>query len=286
MKYIFFGSPRFAKIVLEKLIAAGLPPMALVCNPDRPVGRKHVITPPETKILAMSSELRAGGTDIKILQPEKLSALSSELAALSPDFFVVAAYAKIIPQSILDIPRLGTIGVHPSLLPKYRGASPIQSALLHGERDTGVTLYKLGAGVDDGPVLGSRTLEIGGIDTYEVLERKLAELGGTMLADMIPQFMRGEVHAIPQDDAKATFTKKFETQDGFVADADVGEALCGGSHLVQTIHNKIRALGAEPGVWTIKNNKRLKLLESEIRDGKLVLRKIQWEGKKPETLQD
>jgi methionyl-tRNA formyltransferase len=139
MRYVFFGTPRFAEIVLRKLLDAGMPPVALVCNPDRPVGRKKIVTSPPTKTLATNNR-----TPIEILQPEKLDeAFMEQLQTLRPDFFVVAAYAKIIPKAVLAIPRLGTLGVHPSLLPKYRGASPIQSVILNGERETGVTIYAM-----------------------------------------------------------------------------------------------------------------------------------------------
>src|SRR6266481_8138985 len=151
MKYVFFGTPEFAAIVLDELIAAGFLPDAIICNPDRPAGRKKVITPPPVKKLIAERGLES---QTKILQPEKPTPeLFKEFDDI--DFFVVAAYAKIIPQSILDIPRLGAIGVHPSLLPKYRGSSPIQSAILAGEMETGVTLYMLDHKMDHGPMLAA-----------------------------------------------------------------------------------------------------------------------------------
>src|SRR3989344_5918744 len=139
MKFVFFGSPEFAAIVLEKLIKAGFMPAAVVCAPDAPAGRKKIPTPPPAKVRIMNYEERIKNK-IQILQPETLSIIHDSLFVIQPDFFIVAAYAKIIPKEILDIPRLGTIGVHPSLLPKYRGASPIQSAILNDEAETGTTL--------------------------------------------------------------------------------------------------------------------------------------------------
>jgi methionyl-tRNA formyltransferase len=280
MKYVFFGSPRFARIVLETLLDSGFPPAALVTNPDKPAGRKHILTPPETKQL-----LSERFPETVIFQPEKLREIRENLVALNPDFFVVAAYAKIIPQSILDIPRLGTIGVHPSLLPRYRGASPIQSALLHGETSSGVTLYLLGAGVDDGPVFAQKNLAIGENENYAELEGSLAALGGKMLAELIPHFLEGKAETAPQEDAKATLTKKFVTQDGFIDEQDLNAAK-ENPDLARTLHDKIRALGKEPGAWTVKNGKRLKLLRSAIKNGRLLLSEIQWEGKKPETVTD
>ncbi|MDP2598520.1 MAG: methionyl-tRNA formyltransferase, partial [Candidatus Liptonbacteria bacterium] len=158
-KYVFFGTPEFAAIVLDKLISAGFPPSAVVCNPDRPVGRKKIITPPATK-----SQIMVRGSrfmdEIKILQPEKLdSGFEHQISNIKPEFGIVAAYAKIIPKNIIELFPKGVIGVHPSLLPKYRGASPIQSAILDGEKEAGVTLYLLDEKMDHGPILEQRELE-------------------------------------------------------------------------------------------------------------------------------
>lgn len=279
MKYVFFGTPRFAATVLAELIDAGMPPVAVVCNPDRPVGRKHVITPPPVKVAAIEAS-----PDIDVIQPDTLDAMfMKRLRELEPDFFVVAAYAKIIPQAVLDIARLGTIGTHPSLLPKYRGASPIQSALLAGERETGVSLYLMDAKMDHGPVLADARLAIADGETYPELEARLAELAGQLLARTIPGFLAGTIHGRHQNDADATFTKKFSTQDGFVdetvlAAAERGEDL----RAAEEICRKIAALNPEPGVWTMRGGTRVKLLEAK-RDarGALVLTLIQEDGQKP-----
>ncbi len=278
MKYVFFGSPDFAAIVLKHLIEGGLPPTAVICNPDRPVGRKHIVTPPPVKREIETYEIRSKNK-IAILQPETLTSYLLALKSLAPDFAVVAAYAKIIPQSVLDMPRLGTIGVHPSLLPKYRGASPIQSAILGGEAETGVTLYLMDDKIDHGPILGQMTWDMGQDDTYETLEKKLAELGGKLLLETIPKFLRGEITPKPQDHAKATFTKKFRTEDGLVdlkTDND------------EMIFHKIRALNPEPGVYTFSypgaKGVRVKLLSARFEHGKLILTKIQNEGGKPGRL--
>lgn len=282
MKYVFFGTPEFATSILGKLITEGFMPSAVVCNPDRPVGRKKIVTKPPTKILAEKYA-------ILVFQPEDMIDLKAEnykLKALKPDFFVVAAYAKIIPKEVLGIPRLGTIGVHPSLLPKYRGASPIQSAILNGEAETGVTLYLMDEKMDNGPILGLRTLDLGLSETYETLLKKLAELGGDLLVETLPKFLAGEIVPEPQDRSQATFTKKFTAEDGFVNPEDLESAENGKNpENAKTIERKIRALNPEPGVWTLRNGKRLKLLEAWIENGKLILTKIQIEGKKPETLQ-
>lgn len=279
MKFVFFGSPEFAAMVLDKIISAGFAPEAIVCNPDRPVGRKQVITPPETKKLILERGL---ADKIKVLQPEKPSLILSDLQAMQPDFFVVAAYAKIISKAVLDIPRLGTVGVHPSLLPKYRGASPIQSAILSGEKETGVALYLLGPGVDDGPVFAEENLSIAENENYAEILPRLAELGGRMLAELIPALLNESAKPLPQDEDEATLTKKFTGEDGFVPEEEIAAAMHGDSLKVHAVHNKIRALGEEPGVWTLKNGKRIKLLSSELENGALRIRRIQKEGGVPE----
>ncbi|MBI4033927.1 MAG: methionyl-tRNA formyltransferase [Candidatus Brennerbacteria bacterium] len=263
-KFVFFGSPEFATIVLEKLIGAGFIPAVVVCNPDRPVGRKKIITPPPTKILARKN-------NVKIYQPEKLEIGNA-------DFGIVASYAKIIPKDIIETFKLGVIGVHPSLLPRHRGASPIQSAILSGDEVTGVTLYLLDEKMDHGPILASREFSISNFQ-FSILQTKLAELAGDMLVKILPQFLKGEIKPQPQNELKATYTKKFKTEDAFV-DLEKDYPV--------VVERKVRALNPEPGVWTMQNGKRVKILEAEINPaaagGKLKLKKIQLEGKRPQSV--
>lgn len=285
MKYIFFGTPRFAKIVLEGLIDAGISPIALVCNPDRPVGRKKTITPPPTKILTIEKS-----ADIDIMQPEKIDEVfMKRLEALEPDFFVVAAYAKILPKAILDIPRLGTLGVHPSLLPKYRGASPIQSAILSGEAETGVTIYLIDEKMDHGPIFIQETLAIpGGVPAsdlpYTDLEEHLATLGSKLLVRTIPGFLEEKIKPRIQDESQATFTKKFKTEDGFVEAANLRDASAGNEKKAREILRKINALNPEPGVWTMQDGKRIKLLKAKQDGNRLVLLETQKEGERPKLI--
>ncbi len=273
MKYIFFGSPDFAAIILEKLVKAGMPPAALVCNPDRPVGRKKIITPPPTKVIA---------TNFEIFQPEKLDAdFLNKLRELNADFYIVAAYAKILKKEVLDIPKLGVIGVHPSLLPKYRGASPIQSAILNQESETGIDLFMIDEKVDNGPVLATSYAKISPNTGYKELEKQLAELGADLLIETLPKFIKGEIKARPQDDSQATYTKKFKTEDGFVDYEMLKQAQEGKLNIAKEIDAKIRALSIEPGAYTIKGGKRIKLLKSEIKDNSLRIIELQIEGKTP-----
>lgn len=267
MRYAFFGTPRFAANTLQKLIDAGIPPALVVTNPDKPAGRKKILTPPETKVLAQKY-------NIPVYQPEKLSATAPELSG-DWDFFIVCAYGKIITADIFKIPRRGTVGVHPSLLPKYRGASPIQSAILGGDDITGITLYLLDEKMDHGDLIAKREIPIAKNDTYETLSSGLAQLGGELTAEIIPRWMAGEIKTLPQDHKIATFTKKFTAEDGFV-DLKKDDPL--------NISRKVRALNPEPGVYTFTGSgARVKILEATFADGKLNITKIQKDGGKPTT---
>lgn len=282
MKYVFFGTPRFAEIVLAGLLDAELVPVALVCNPDRPVGRKKIITPPLTKQLIADRALSA-----VVFQPEKLDEnFIKKLQDLGPDFFVVAAYAKIIPDAVLKIPRLGTLGTHPSLLPKYRGASPIQSVILAGETMTGSSLYAMDAQMDHGAVYAQDTITLDSLHTdYLKLEKQLAELSSKLLIEVIPKLMDGTIKPNIQDESQATFTKKFKTQDGFIDPALLESAESGDKEKAEYIVRTIRALNPEPGVWTMQNGTRVKLLDANIApDGSLKLSKTQREGEMAKTI--
>ena len=278
MKYVFFGTPEFAGIILGGLIEVGMPPVAVVCNPDKPVGRKKLITPPLTKQIAEKH-------NIKVFQPETkkdLVALSPSLSEIA-DFAVVAAYAKIIPLAVINKFKLGIIGVHPSLLPKLRGPSPIQSVILSGEPETGTTLFMLSKGVDDGPILSQGKLDIRG-KNYEELIKDLGELSLKLLIQILPDFILKKVKPTPQDESQATFTSFFESDAGLVKESDLKDALEGDGEKSSKIERMVRALNPEPGVYTFIDGKRTKLLSVRKDGSKLVLEKIQRDGKKPETL--
>ena len=278
-KYVFFGTPQFAAIILEKLINSGFIPEAVVCNPDKPVGRKKIITPPPTKLLAVKY-------NILVLQPEVLSISNFQFSISNFDFFIVASYAKIIPKEILEIPRLGAIGVHPSLLPKYRGSSPIQTAILKGDAKTGVTLFLMDEKIDHGPILSQSEIQISQSETYTSLHDKLAELGAELLIDFLKKYENirkdEKIEGMPQDESQATYTKKFSNKDAYIEPLDLEKAQNEGGEIAIQIDRKIRGLNPEPGTWTIKNGKRVKILEAILTVGnKLKLKKIQFEGKKP-----
>jgi methionyl-tRNA formyltransferase len=280
MKYVFFGTPRFAEIVLNGLISDGFVPTALVCNPDRPLGRKKIITPPPTKRLVLDKKLST-----LVLQPEKLDdEFVAQLHALAPDFFVVAAYAKIIPHAVLDIPRLGTLGTHPSLLPAYRGASPIQSVILAGETQTGSTIYAMDERMDHGAIFAQEEIPLDALTTdYLALEEQLAKLSARLLIKTIPVLLNGAVMPRAQDESRASFTKKFITDNGFVEQSELDAAIAGNSDKAELIVRIINALNSEPGAWTLQNGKRIKLLEARMDGGALKLITTQEEGQRPKT---
>lgn len=279
MKFVFFGTPDASVTVLETLAKAGYVPAAVVTNPDRPVGRKGLLTPPPVKQFISGS-----GFSTHIFQPEKVLDISDELKKIGADLFIVAFYNKLIPQSVLDIPAHGTVGVHPSLLPVYRGPSPIQTAILDAAPEVGMTVYQMDAKMDEGPILAQEKLA-----TYHVGEKnntdlwnELAALGGTMLAHLIPHILDGTAASTTQDHSRATYTKKFSSDDACIPEENLKKALAGlDEQCARNIHQLVLAFTPEPGAWTMDNGKRLKILKTEIVGNRLVLKTIQREGKTP-----
>jgi len=272
MKYIFLGTPEFAAIILKRLLGAGLTPLTVVTNPDRPLGRKQLLTPPPVKRLIIEGRF----PDIDILQPDVLDqSFIEKLKSYEAEVFVLAAYGKILPPAIVRLPPRGIVGVHPSLLPRYRGATPIQNVLLMGENTTGATLFLLDERVDHGPLLAASSLPIADDDNYETLSRKLAMLSADLLIKTLPEYLSGGIKPRPQVESLATSTGKFKTEDGLV---DLK------NDSPESIWRKVRALNPEPGVYAIKDGRRLKILEADFINGELVLKKIQWEGEKPKVI--
>lgn len=269
MKYVFFGSPRFADIFLKTLISSGQAPVAVVCNPDKPFGRKRVLTPPQTKITAIENK-------IPFFQPEKVTQLQTELEKLEPELFIVSAYSQIIPKAIINIPTLATIGIHPSLLPLYRGATPIQSALLSGDKQTGTSIYIIDKKMDHGPIISKAKINIRPDETYLSLEKKLAILGAEEFIEISPKIKEKISLAQEQNHTQATFTKKIETADGQV-DIKNDEP--------KTIYRKIQAFNPSPGVFTYTfpgyEDKRVKLLSARMEGNQLKITTFQPAGKKP-----
>ncbi len=276
LKIAFFGTPEFAVSILDELKLKGIIPNLVVTNPDEPKGRKLLLTPPPVKIWA---DLEG----IRVIQPESLKTPPVELND-EFDLFIVAAYGKLIPDEVLKKSKHGTLNVHPSLLPKYRGASPVQAALLNGDTETGVSIILLDAEMDHGPVVAEERFDLTKEQFYlPELKERLAKLAGDMLAKVIPDWVAGKVQAKEQDHSQATFTKKITNQDGFVPSQDLTDPNISAARAAE-IERMVRALNPDPSVYTIfskdKTEFRLKITRARLDNGKLVIEKVIPEGKK------
>lgn len=249
---IFFGTHDFAVTILQGLIDSGLFDVQLVITqPDKPVGRKKELTPPPVKILAEKY-------GIKVEQPESLKNFkfsgytdASGVQISNFKLSICAQYGLLIPEKILNAPKNGTLNIHTSLLPKYRGASPIQSALINGETETGVTIMKMDKGLDTGPILLQKSLKIEPEDTYLDLDKKLSKMGLLALLEAVPSYVLGELQPTGQNNDEVTFCKQFTREDGKID----------WNKTADEIYNLYRGLTPWPGVWTTWEDKRLKLLK-------------------------
>lgn len=251
MKIIFMGTPKFGASVLEGLIRGGYPPILAVTETDKPTGREGIITSPPVKVLAEKN-------GILVSQPDRIGNLKSEIENLKPDLGIVAAYGQILPKEILGIPKYGFLNVHPSLLPKYRGPSPIQSAILNGEKKTGVTIILLDEKLDHGPILAQRSLNVEEKETGNTLHDKLADLGTELLLETISKVQKGLIKPQLQDDNAATFTRILTREDGKIDWRKSAEDL----------EKQIRAFETWPGSFTLWEKlgkiSRIKVLKARI----------------------
>ncbi len=260
--------------MLDILIKNGYIPDLVITVPDKPQGRKMIMTPSPVKVFALEHNL-------KVDQPSSLS--SYKLSADSYQLFIVASYGKIIPKSILEIPKFGTLNVHPSLLPKFRGPSPIQSFILSGEEKTGVTIMLMDDKIDHGSILSSQKLQVESQKlNAKQLEGKLAELGGQMLVDVIPKWVKGEIKPREQDHSQATFTQKITKEDGLV---DLQK------DSPENIYRKFLAFQPWPGIYyfTEKNDKKVRVIITDMElseSGELKIKKIKPEGKREMDYKD
>lgn len=246
MRLVFCGTPQFAVPSLERLVAAGFDLRLVVCQPDRPQGRGMELAAPAVKQAAQ----RFG---LPVTQPEKIKNnedFRQKLTQIAPDAIVVVAYGRIIPKWMLELPPLGTINVHGSLLPKYRGAAPIQWAIASGETQTGITTMRLDEGLDTGDMLLKRALPISAEDTAVTLAPRLAELGAELLLETLLELRRGTLEPIPQDDSLATLAPPLNKEDGLVDFKRTS----------REIHNRWRAFQPWPGAYTHFRGKNLKLV--------------------------
>jgi methionyl-tRNA formyltransferase len=211
LRIAYFGTPEFAVPGLEALLASRHAVVVLISQPDRPKGRGHKLQPTPTKLVA-----EAAG--IPVLQPTRLKdpAFHDALRALQLDLGVVAAYGRLIPDTVLQIPRLGMINIHASLLPRYRGAAPIHRAVIGGERETGVSIMRVVTALDAGPVFDVVRRPIGADETTPEVERDLAQMGAALAVQVVDRLAEGTARETPQDDALATYAAKIERTEGLI----------------------------------------------------------------------
>ncbi len=249
MKIVFMGTPDFARAALEKIIEAGHEVVLVVTQPDKPKGRSGELQVSDVKACAVEH-------GIEVFQPVKIKERDNVdfLKKYDADIYVVAAFGQILSQEILDIPRFGCVNIHASLLPKYRGAAPIQQAIIDGEKETGVTIMQMAAGMDTGDILLQRIIPIDDNETGGGLFDKLAVLGGELIVDALPLIESGKLTPVVQDEEKATKCGKLSKNMGlidFTKDA-------------VTIRNLVRGLNPWPSAFTHLEGKMLKIWDVDV----------------------
>lgn len=264
IKYIFFGTPDVAKDTLERLVAAGLRPAAVVTNPDAPKGRGQTLTPSPVKEYA-------GSLGISVLTPEKLDEVFvKEVGTFGADLAIVVAYGKILPELLINSFSKGVLNVHYSLLPRWRGASPVESALLNGDEKTGVTVQKMVKQLDAGDIVAATEIDILPEDTTATLRPHLIVLGAELLIDILPRYLNNEITPTPQDESRVTHAPKFSKADGEINLQD--EPLLN--------WRKYRAFFVWPGTYFFEDGKRIKITKASYQDGRFVIERVIPEGKK------
>jgi methionyl-tRNA formyltransferase len=253
---VFCGTPRFAVPTLEALVHAGFTVRLVVTQPDKPSGRGLALRLSPVKQSALALNL-------PVTQPESIknnSEFRSQLASINPDAIIVVGYGRIIPQWMIDLPRLGNINLHASLLPKYRGAAPIQWAIARGETITGVTTMRIDAGLDTGDILLQREMPIGATDTAETLAPALAAAGADLIVETLRALQAGRIEARPQDDSQASLAPIMKKEDGRI-DFQLS---------APEIRNRMRGFQPWPGVFTSFRGKNLHLWDAALSERSLV----------------
>ncbi len=283
---IYFGSAQFTADIFEALIEAKIVNMVgIVTTPDRPIGRKQVITPSP---LALAAEKY----NLPVYKPEKLDQANlAHLKLLKPDIFLVVAYGQYFNQEWLATPSIATLNIHFSLLPKYRGALCISESLKNGDEETGVTLMEMGEKLDAGPIIAQQAVPIPPNADCRILNSLLSESAATLLEQKLPKYIDGSITAFPQDESKVTYTPSFKTntrQNAFVEWEKIEKALKKDTSVdfKWSVHNFIRSNNPEPGAWTIYLGKEIKIIKTSlIIDGNFYLDIVQLSGKEPVSWQ-
>ncbi len=266
--FVFFGTPDVASETLTLLADRGYLPSLIVTLPDRPSGRGMHMTQTPVALWAQAH-------NIECVKPEKITnELLEKLKTATANFFIVVAYGKIVPQALIDIPKYGTLNIHYSLLPKYRGASPVEQALLDGQEITGVTIQQMALKLDSGDIVAQKTEPIFMQDTKETLRERLIKVGADMLAETLPALLSGTIHPEPQDETQATYCTKIKKEDGCI-DPN-GNA--------KENYNKYRAYHGWPGVYFFTErhgkNIRVKITNARYENDSFIIERVIPEGKK------
>ena len=250
MRIVYLGTPEFAVLPLKKLIENGYNVVGVITNRDKPVGRKQVLTPPPVKVFALEKGL-------PVFQYDKIRLEGvDDLKALNPDLMITCAFGQILSQEILDIPRLGVINIHASLLPKYRGASPIHYAILNGETKTGITIMKTDVGVDTGDIISTVQTDVGENETCGELFDRLSMLGAEQIIKTLPSIIDGSAKYFKQDESQATFTKIIRKE---MAKIDWNDR-------AENIVNKIRAFNPAPVAFCEFEGNPFKIYQAKVVD--------------------
>jgi len=292
MNIVFFGTSEFAFGVLHRLIDSNHKVLAVVTRPDRQKGRRLKVSPPPTKVLAQAN-------NIPVYQPEDASGGDSinYLKKLNADLFVVVAFGQILKKELLEIPKIYSVNIHGSLLPKYRGAAPTNWAIINGDKISGITIIKMNEKMDEGDIILKKEIPIDPEDTNITLSEKLSDLGADVLMERMELIQSGKAILTPQEDSQATYGPKLKKEDGLI----------NWNEPADKIHNKVRGLLPWPGAYTYFDGKILKILKTEIsetdnkdapngeflgvikdkgmvvktKDKNLLIQHVQIEGKKP-----
>jgi methionyl-tRNA formyltransferase len=270
LRFVYFGTPHVASDTLELLIERGFVPALVVTAPDAPRGRGLILTPSETKTVALAH-------NIPVLTPEKLDA--DAIATISEsgcDYALVVAYGKIFPETLIGAFPRGVLNVHYSLLPKYRGATPLETALLAGERETGVTVQKMLKELDAGDIIAQQTTDITPEETALELRPRLIKLGAELLANTLPAYLSGAITPIPQDHSLASHAKKLKKEDGLLSLAASAEENW----------NKYRAYADSIGTYFFEHDKRIKIAKASMQHGKFLIERVIPEGKREMDFSD
>ncbi len=252
MRLVFMGTPQFAVLPLHALQAAGHEITGVVTRIDKPAGRGRILVSPPAK-------LAAGEMGLSVYQPRRVREpeFIATLRELAPDAIVVAAYGQILPKEILSLPKFGCINIHASLLPAYRGAAPINWAIIRGDRSTGITVMQMNEGMDTGDILMQESIPIGPEDTAGTLTEKLSILGAKLIAEAMPLLETGRLIPRQQDHGKATLAPLLKKEDGLI-DWELPAA---------EIHNRVRGFSPWPGAYAFLDGKMIKIIASEAVDG-------------------